>query len=201
MVILRPHFKKMRMHNLMMDRKRISKKKATWQQKYKFCFFIVLAFCVSAPSFAVLRPPEKESGAMRALKKIRDTTSEVTEHALGLIGIKYKRGGNTIENGLDCSGFVRLVFKNANEANLPRTAKEMSNEGEAVSQKDLQPGDLVFFNTLKKSFSHVGIYLGDNQFIHSPSAGGKVRVDSMNMSYWKKRFNGARRVNETAEKK
>lgn len=113
---------------------------------------------------------------------------------MSLLGIKYRRGGNTAENGLDCSGFVRLVFKNTNEAELPRTAKEISQQGKKVDTKDLKPGDLVFYNTLRKSFSHVGIYLGDNQFIHAPSAGGKIRIESMNLSYWKKRFNGARRI-------
>jgi cell wall-associated NlpC family hydrolase len=167
-----------------------------FQRNFIFCSLVTFVLFSSSPSYAVLRPPPKESSTMRALKQIRDTTSEVTENALDLIGIKYKRGGNSIENGLDCSGFVRLVFKNANEAELPRTAKEMSQEGETVSTKDLQPGDLVFFNTLKKSFSHVGIYLGENKFIHSPSPGGKVRIESMSVSYWKKRFNGARRINE-----
>lgn len=132
--------------------------------------------------------------ALDTLKNLRDKTSDLTINAMGMLGIKYKRGGTTPENGLDCSGFVRLVFKNSNEAELPRTAKEISKKGEKIDTKDLKPGDLVFYNTLKKSFSHVGIYLGDNQFIHAPSAGGKIRIESMNLSYWKKRFNGARRI-------
>lgn len=134
------------------------------------------------------------TSALNTLKNLRDKTSDLTINAMGLLGIKYKRGGTTPENGLDCSGFVRLVFKNSNEAELPRTAKEISKKGEKIDTKDLKPGDLVFYNTLKKSFSHVGIYLGDNQFIHAPSAGGKIRIESMNLSYWKKRFNGARRI-------
>ena len=108
----------------------------------------------------------------------------------------YKRGGSTPENGLDCSGFVRLVFKDAVGAELPRTSAEISKVGEKIEVKDLQPGDLVFYNTLRRGFSHVGIYLGDNKFIHSPSAGGQVRIESMDLSYWKQRFNGARRINE-----
>ncbi len=134
------------------------------------------------------------SSALNTLKNLRDKTSDLTINAMGMLGIKYRRGGTTPENGLDCSGFVRLVFKNSNEAELPRTAKEISKKGEQVDTKDLKPGDLVFYNTLRKSFSHVGIYLGDNQFIHAPSAGGKIRIESMNLSYWKKRFNGARRI-------
>lgn len=184
-----------------MIRKQAKITKQKYQRNYLFCALVTLALFNPNPSYAVLKPPPKESSAMRALKQIRDTTSEITESALDLIGIKYKRGGSTIENGLDCSGFVRLVFKNANEADLPRTAKEMSQEGETVSTKDLQPGDLVFFNTLKKSFSHVGIYLGENKFIHSPSPGGKVRIESMSVSYWQKRFNGARRINDESAQK
>ncbi len=141
------------------------------------------------------------SKAITALRDLRDKTSDLTMNAMGLLGIKYKRGGNSPENGLDCSGFVRLVFKNTGETELPRTAKEISNQGTSVDPKDLKPGDLVFYNTLKKSFSHVGIYLGDNKFIHAPSAGGRVRIESMDLDYWRKRFNGARRINEEAKSK
>ncbi len=119
---------------------------------------------------------------------------------MGMIGINYKRGGNSPELGLDCSGLVRHIFKEAWGANLPRTSAEISQVGERVETKDLLPGDLVFYNTLKRGFSHVGIYLGDNKFIHSPSAGGKVRIESMDLSYWKKRFDGARRMIDPEEK-
>jgi cell wall-associated NlpC family hydrolase len=105
-------------------------------------------------------------------------------------------GGNTPESGLDCSGLVRHVFKQAWGTVLPRTAEEISKVGEQVDRQELRPGDLVFFNTLRRTFSHVGIYLGDNKFIHSPSAGGQVRIESMDLAYWKARFNGARRINE-----
>ncbi len=140
--------------------------------------------------------PAESSTTFSALKDLRDRTSDLTINAMSLLGIKYKRGGDSPENGLDCSGFVRFVFRNSSETELPRTAKEISNKGDKVAPKDIKPGDLVFFNTLKKSFSHVGIYLGDSKFIHAPSAGGKVRIESMNVAYWKKRFNGARRINE-----
>jgi cell wall-associated NlpC family hydrolase len=115
---------------------------------------------------------------------------------MSLVGIHYRRGGSSPESGLDCSGLVRYVFKQSNNIDLPRTSAEMSRVGEQVDKKDLQPGDLVFFNTLKRAFSHVGIYLGDNKFIHAPSSGGEVRIESMDLSYWKARFNGARRIVE-----
>ena len=145
-------------------------------------------------------PFPESSTAYTKLQEIRQRASDLTVKAMDFMGIRYKRGGNTPENGLDCSGFVRLVFKDAVGETLPRTAAEISRVGENVDQKDLQPGDLVFYNTLKRGFSHVGIYLGDNKFIHSPSAGGQVRVESMDLAYWKKRFNGARRINEDASK-
>ncbi|MFX7824934.1 C40 family peptidase, partial [Acinetobacter baumannii] len=85
--------------------------------------------------------------------------------------------------GLDCSGLVRYVFKEAWGTDLPRTSLEISRVGEKIGSDNLQTGDLVFYNTLRRGFSHVGIYLGDGKFIHSPSAGGQVRIESMDESY------------------
>lgn len=114
-----------------------------------------------------------------------------------MVGIRYRHGGTSPEHGLDCSGLVRYVFRQADGTELPRTSSEISRVGEKIEESELQPGDLVFFNTLKRAFSHVGIYLGDNKFIHAPSSGGVVRVESMELAYWKARFSGARRINET----
>lgn len=146
--------------------------------------------------------PEPESN--KVLAKINNFTNRATSlaiQAMSLIGIHYQRGGTSPEHGLDCSGLVRYVFKEAWGAELPRTSAEISKMGENIPRQDLQPGDLVFFNTLKHAFSHVGIYLGDNKFIHSPSAGGVVRIESMDLSYWKARFNGGRRLNENDQAK
>ncbi len=115
-------------------------------------------------------------------------------NALGLLGIHYRLGGNTPESGFDCSGMVRYVFQNALGLDLPRRAIEISRVGAKVGREELKPGDLVFYRTLRRAVSHVGIYLGDNRFIHAPSAGGRVRVDDMSESYWATRFVGARRV-------
>ena len=120
--------------------------------------------------------------------------SDLVVNALGLLGISYRRGGNTPASGFDCSGMVRYVFLSALGLDLPRRAQEISRVGAKVDRNDLKPGDLVFYNTLKKTFSHVGIYLGDNRFIHAPASGGAVRVEDMSQSYWTSRFNGARRV-------
>ena len=132
------------------------------------------------------------------LSTFTDKATQLAIEAMSLVGINYRRGGSSPENGLDCSGFVRYVFREAQGKELPRTSAEISKLGESVDKQDLQPGDLVFFNTLRRAFSHVGIYLGDNKFIHAPSSGGSVRIESMDLSYWKARFNGARRL-ETSD--
>ncbi len=116
-----------------------------------------------------------------------------------MLGTHYKYGGTSPENGMDCSGLVRYVFKEAWGTDLPRTAAEISHAGQHVDPQDLKPGDLVFYNTMRRGFSHVGIYMGDNKFIHSPSAGGKVRIESMDLAYWKRRFSGARRIDDPGQ--
>lgn len=115
--------------------------------------------------------------------------------ALSMIGTPYKFGSSKPGQGMDCSGFVRHVYRESSMVNLPRTAREMSREGTEVPQADLTPGDLVFFNTLNRPFSHVGIYTGNGEFIHASSrASKKVTVSRMQDRYWSSRFNGARRV-------
>ena len=138
----------------------------------------------------------ERNAAMNVLHNFTDRASDLAVRAMSLVGIRYQYGGNTPEHGLDCSGMVRYVFKQAWGAELPRTSEEISRVGAKVDSKDLQPGDLVFYNTLRRGFSHVGIYLGDNKFVHSPSAGSSIRIESMDLGYWKKRFNGARRIND-----
>lgn len=140
---------------------------------------------------------DKPASPVSRLHHLSDRASELAMRAMGMLGIHYKYGGNTPETGLDCSGLVHLIFKEAWGKDVPRTARELSGAGTHVDKKDLQPGDLVFYNTLRRSFSHVGIYLGDHKFIHAPSTGGEVRIESMDVSYWKKRFSGARRITES----
>ena len=122
------------------------------------------------------------------------TAQELSEAALGLIGVRYRFGGESPDTGLDCSGFVRYVFQEVTGVTLPRTAQEMSRVGDKVGLDDLKPGDLVFFNTRRFAFSHVGIYLGDNQFIHAPSRGREVEIAAFDKNFWQQRFNGARRL-------
>jgi cell wall-associated NlpC family hydrolase len=124
------------------------------------------------------------------------TASEVVLSALNFLGVPYKRGGNDADQGFDCSGFTRHLFAATLGLVLPRSAKEQAQAAglQEVEKTELQPGDLVFFNTMRRAFSHVGIYIGDGRFVHSPRAGGQVRVESMRESYWTHRYNGARRV-------
>lgn len=120
--------------------------------------------------------------------------SELVVTAMGALGVPYRRGGNTFESGFDCSGFVRTMYEQTMGLMLPRRAEQQAAATQKIDRTELQPGDLVFFNTMRRAFSHVGIYVGDNKFIHSPKPGAEVRVEDMRVSYWSRRFDGARRV-------
>jgi cell wall-associated NlpC family hydrolase len=118
----------------------------------------------------------------------------MVEQAMGLLGVPYRRGGNNESTGFDCSGFVRHLYEKSVGQILPRRAVDQARATEVIDREELKPGDLVFFNTMRRAFSHVGIYLGDGKFIHAPRAGKAVNVEDMRSAYWQKRFNGARRV-------
>jgi len=120
--------------------------------------------------------------------------SDLVVTAMGFLGVPYRRGGNSAETGFDCSGFVKAIYEQTVGLALPRRANEQAAATQKIEKHDLQPGDLVFFNTLRRTFSHVGIYIGDNKFIHSPKPGAQVRVEDMGVPYWSTRFDGARRV-------
>ena len=144
------------------------------------------------PGNAIVVPETKVSFVDRASANVQNAI----EQAMDLIGIRYRRGGTSPETGFDCSGFVGHVFKEGLGLYLPHSSREISKAGEVVDKRELQPGDLVFFNTMRRAFSHVGIYLGDNRFVHAPRSGGKVRIEDMREGYWAKRYNGARRIGE-----
>lgn len=127
-------------------------------------------------------------------KTVRLKASELVVNAMGFLGVPYKRGGNTAETGFDCSGFVRAVYEQSVGLMLPRKAEQQAAATQRIDKTELQPGDLVFFNTLQRAFSHVGIYVGEGKFIHSPKPGAQVRVENMGINYWSTRFDGARRV-------
>jgi cell wall-associated NlpC family hydrolase len=115
---------------------------------------------------------------------------------MNFLGVPYRLGGSGGTGGFDCSGFTRHIFEMSLGLVLPRRVDDQASAAGLVEvQRDeLRPGDLVFFNTLRRTFSHVGIYIGDGKFIHSPSTGSTVRVDDMRFAYWNQRFTGARRA-------
>jgi cell wall-associated NlpC family hydrolase len=115
-------------------------------------------------------------------------------NAMGFMGVPYRWGGASPDTGFDCSGFVQYVVRQAAGLLLPRSSYDMVRLGAAIARDELQPGDLVFFNTLRQPFSHVGIYIGDNRFIHAPSRGKSVEIVDITSTYWQQRYNGARRL-------
>lgn len=159
-------------------------------------FLAVVCTAASITATATEQVRKGEDQQPSFFERYTNAAQDVILHGLKLVGVRYRFGGNDEDAGLDCSGFVRLVFKNSLGAQLPRTAAEMSQVGQRVDTTQLKPGDLVFFNTMRRTFSHVGIYLGDNHFLHAPRTGAEVRVESMEDSYWVKRYNGARRIIE-----
>jgi cell wall-associated NlpC family hydrolase len=151
-----------------------------------------LAQCALADESAV-QPPQAESEILRPDNGMQ----QIIDQALGLIGIRYRRSGDKPQAGFDCSGFVGYVFREGVGMILPRASREISKAGMPVSKDELEPGDLVFFNTMRHAFSHVGIYLGDHRFVHAPRTGESVRIDDLQGRYWAKRYNGARRMPAT----
>ena len=161
-------------------------------QKVLASLFLASALLVggisaSAAAESIRKPEEQQS----FFERYTNAAQDVILQGLKLVGVRYRLGESS---GLDCSGFVRLVFKDSIGASLPRTAREMSEVGQQIDSSQLKPGDLVFFNTMRRTFSHVGIYLGDNHFLHAPRTGAEVRVENMDSNYWMSRYNGARRI-------
>lgn len=164
----------------------------------KITLSALLAFCLLCFVQVATADDSPSQGGLATASGNKVAT--LLEKGLGFLGVRYRMGGNGPDaGGFDCSGLVRKVFGEALGLNLPRTAAEMAHMGEKVASRDLKPGDLVFFNTMRRTFSHVGIYLGDNKFLHSPSSGSAVRVEDMNESYWHSRFTGGRRIISDAQ--
>lgn len=163
---------------------------------------VLLSLCVAAivptvaaqtrdePSLAATATATVKAAAANAVA----TAENLSVFALGMIGVAYRWGGTNPETGLDCSGLVRYVFQQATGVTLPHNARELARVGKKISVADLEPGDLVFFNTRRFAFSHVGIYLGENRFLHAPATGRDVEIATLDRAYWHKRFNGARRL-------
>jgi cell wall-associated NlpC family hydrolase len=153
---------------------------------------------VGDPAATSVSAPLAEPGL---LSQVHDRASDMVFAAMNFIGVRYRRGGASAETGFDCSGFTRHVFEMSVGLVLPHSADAQATAPGlvAVKREDLKPGDLVFFNTLKRTFSHVGIYIGDNRFIHAPRTGKQVRTEDMSFAYWARRFTGARRIETAAQ--
>ena len=136
-----------------------------------------------------------DAGAALAIERPDPAVrSDIVVRALALIDTPYRYGGSTPATGFDCSGLVRYVYNAVAVRDLPRRSEDIGKIGEPISRSQLEPGDLVFFNTLRRAYSHVAIYIGDGRFLHAPARGGRVRVEALDDRYWQTRFNGARRV-------
>ena len=155
------------------------------QRIYLTLLILLLGACSTTPVIPPSAPPEQASGGRM---------NDVALYALSLADTPYRYGGNSGESGFDCSGFVQHVYLNTLGIKLPRTSTEMSRAGSEPDTGQLRPGDLVFFNTRQQPFSHVGIYVGEERFVHSPSSGKAIMVANMRDKYWRSRYNGARRV-------
>ena len=143
-----------------------------------------------------LIPADAALGTPTLTQKFRDGASDMVITAMNFLGVPYRLGGSGEAGGFDCSGFTRHIFEMSLGLVLPRRADDQAKADGLVEvrREELRPGDLVFFNTLRRTFSHVGIYIGDGKFIHSPHSGATVRVDDMRFAYWNQRFTGARRA-------
>ena len=144
---------------------------------------LLLGACSSTPDYSVQTPVQAQSGP----------GDEVALQAMSMIGKPYRWGGSSPRSGFDCSGLAQFAWHKAAGVKLPRQAAQMSRIGRKVSRKRLAPGDLVFFNTQRRRYSHVGIYVGNGRFVHAPSRGKNIRLARMTNPYWSKRYNGARR--------
>ncbi|ENZ79848.1 MULTISPECIES: C40 family peptidase [Ralstonia] len=154
----------------------------------------LLSACSSTPTRSTA---SRDTGLRTRGAPIQDPSAgleEISIEAMALVGTPYRYGGNTPDSGFDCSGLVRYVVQRAASVNLPRTAAEMGRRGTSLDRRDVASGDLVFFNTTGQPNSHVGIYVGQNRFVHAPATGGTVRLEDMTKSYWASRYGGARRV-------
>lgn len=152
---------------------------------------LLLAACSTTP------PPRTGSWKPdRSLARIEASgdAREVVMVALGLLDVGYQFGGKNPEAGLDCSGMAAFIYRNAVGVSLPHNAAEIANRTRPVNKNELQAGDMVFFNTMNRPYSHMGVYLGDGKFIHAPRTNSTVRVDSLDNRYFASRFDGGRTV-------
>ena len=140
---------------------------------------------------------QSSSSGSRSSSGSHDEAGDLIMNAMSLIGLSYRFGGNSPTQGLDCSGFMQYIFKRSMGITLPRTSAEMATVGQQVDRANLKPGDMVFFGGGGR-VSHVGMYIGNDRFIHAPRTGRDIEITSMNGNYWKSRYITARRVDRSS---
>ena len=154
---------------------------------------------------ATTQKPRESLGSMQShrledadstvVRDLSQVSNEVIIRAISLVGTPYRYGGTHPDTGLDCSGLIDFVFLEAAGLKLPRTTRELIDiDAKAVDRGDLQAGDLIYFNSRGGRVSHIGIYVGEERFVHAPSTGGLVRIDKLNTPYWTRFYVGAKRV-------
>jgi len=154
---------------------------------------VLLAACgTPRPPPMIAAPPPTPRPAPVEFAGVRSTGNEVALYALSLLETGYRFGGKNPEAGLDCSGMVSFVYRQATGLKLTGSAADMARLGRPIEATELKPGDLVFFNTRGRPYSHVGIYIGDDRFVHAPSTSGTVRTDSLKSGWFAARFEAAR---------
>lgn len=156
-----------------------------WQSAFIVGALALLAACANAPP-----APHTASGAGARLGQAQ--ASDVTLQAMSLVGTPYRFGGNTPQTGFDCSGLIAYVYLHSAAIPAPRTVSALSAWGQAVASTELRSGDLVVFAPLGVA-THAGIYVGDGRFVHAPSSGGEVRLDSLSTGYWSRQAQRFRR--------
>jgi cell wall-associated NlpC family hydrolase len=161
--------------------------------------FLALAGCGVLPSWTPPAPVAQKVGAgdtapgtRHQVGQANEKAHDVVMFALGLVETGYRFGGKNPEAGLDCSGMVSYVFDKAADLRLAGSAADLARKGKPIAAEQLRPGDLVFFNTRSRPYSHVGIYIGDNRFVHAPNSRGKVRTESLKNGWFAARFEEAR---------
>lgn len=164
----------------------------------KFAFRFLALLMLALGSIAHAAPERDDAPPARHEQKLAEPGEEMMGdlmlQAMSLMGIAYRFGGNNPNQGFDCSGFIRYIFQKSVGISLPRTASEQARAGRPVSRTDIQPGDVLFFNTRGFDYSHNALYLGNGKFIHAPRTGKNIEIANLSSSYWSSRFNGARRM-------
>lgn len=159
----------------------------------------LLAACASGGGQRAAGPGSEAFGlgdeGYREPTALAALSNDVLMRAIGLVGTPYRYGGTSPEGGFDCSGLVGFVFREAAGLQLPRSTRELIDiHAPGIERDDLQPGDLVYFNPRGGRVSHIGIYVGEGRFVHAPSRGGTVRLDSLESTYWRRHYVSAKRL-------